>query len=99
GDGHGRLHDRQEAEGQGVAEDEVAASIGIDSSLSRVPLRRSRRVAMLVTRNMTMKGKSASIAGPMLAKTSVSSKIQATSPMSRLGTTSSRAIVRGSLRI
>jgi hypothetical protein len=39
---------------------------GIEKSRSRVPLRRSRRVEMLVTRNMTMNGNSAIIAGPMV---------------------------------
>jgi hypothetical protein len=54
---------------------------------------------MLVTRNITVNGNRASIAGPMLAKTSVSVNIQAMSPMSRLGTTRSRPTVRGSWRI
>ncbi len=64
-----------------------------------MPLRRSRRVAMLVTRNMTMNGNSAIIAGPMSVNTVVSVKIHATRPMSRLGTITSRPIVRGSWRI
>ena len=56
-------------------------------------MRRSRSVVMLVTRNITMKGNSASIAGPIVCEdASVSAKIQATSPISRLGTTSSSAI-------
>ena len=72
---------------------------GIENSRSSVPLRRSRSVAMLVTRNITMNGKSASIAGPIVANTSVSVNIHATRPMSRLGTTRSSPMVRGSWRI
>ena len=51
---------------------------------------------MLVTRNITMNGNSAIIAGPIVSKTSVSTKIHASSPMSSVGTTSSSAMVRGS---
>lgn len=72
-----------------------AFPIGIDSKRSSVPVRRSRSVVMLVTRNMTMKGNSASIAGPMVENTGVLVKIHATRPISRLGTTISRATVLG----
>ena len=46
-----------------------------------------------------MNGNSARIAGPICSKTGVSENSQAMSPMSRLGTMSSSATVRGSWRI
>lgn len=64
-----------------------------------MPVRRSRSVVMLVTRNITTKGNSASMAGPIVWNVSVSVKIHATSPMRRLGTTMSSPMVRGSWRI
>ena len=45
---------------------------GIVSSRSSVPVRRSRRVAMLVTRNITTNGKTPSSGAPMWSKTGVS---------------------------
>ena len=43
---------------------------GVVSSRSRVPVVRSRSVAMLVTMNMTTKGKTPSRAGPIRLKMS-----------------------------
>ena len=74
--------------------------IGIASSRSRVPEERSRSVVTLVTRNITMKGNSASSAGPKRSKTgsTEASNIHHSSVISTHGSTSSIASVRWSRR-
>ena len=72
---------------------------GVVMSRSRVPDCRSRSVATLVTRNITMSGKRPSSSGPNWSRTGVPSNIQAMSPTMRHGSPMSRAMVRGSLRI
>lgn len=70
GRGEGRLDDRQQAEGQGVAADQVGLAEGMASRRSRVPEVRSRRVAMEVTRNIVIIGKMPRSEAPMLLKVS-----------------------------
>ena len=74
--------------------------IGIDSRRSRVPLRRSLSVADARDEEHHDEREEREHRWVRSCRRHrVSSKIHATSPMSRLGTTSSSAIVRGSLRI